>query len=63
MTTAVCIRCGALKFGALVPCPECGFHPQESEDKAKSIVLTNHYLEEEEIQRISGLIKAGEPVI
>ncbi len=23
MTTALCLNCGALKFGALCPCPEC----------------------------------------
>ncbi len=63
MTTAVCIHCGAMKFGALTPCTKCQFCPETPEDKAKSIVLSDHYVEEEELQRLAERIKAGQEVI
>ena len=62
MTVAVCIRCGALKHGALTPCPKCRFDPERNEDKAKAMVLTDHWLPEEELGRISERIKSELPV-
>jgi hypothetical protein len=41
MTVALCIKCGAMKRGALTHCFECDFHPQEHEDMGKAMVLTN----------------------
>ena len=41
MNHAVCLKCGTGKPGALVQCPRCGFRPQASEDKAKSILLSD----------------------
>ena len=62
MTVAVCIRCGAMKVGALTPCQECQFDPEENEDKAKAMVLTDHFLPQPELETISERIRAGEPV-
>ncbi len=62
MTVAVCIRCGAMKHGALTPCAECQFDPEENEDKAKAMVLTDHLLPLRELETISNRIKTGEPV-
>jgi hypothetical protein len=63
MTVALCIRCGAMKHGALTPCNDCGFDPDENEDKAKAMVLTDHFLPREELEAIAGRIKSGQPVI
>jgi hypothetical protein len=42
MTTAVCFRCGKLKFGAFCPC-ECGAMPQTEDELAISLAMTDHY--------------------
>ena len=42
---------------------ECGFIPVLSEDKAKSTILTDHWLSQDEIKRFSKRIKEGQPVI
>jgi hypothetical protein len=62
MTVAVCIRCGAMKLGALTPCPECQFDPEANEDKAKAMVLTDHFLPQQELETISKRIKTSQPV-
>ena len=62
MTLAVCTRCGAKKRGALTPCPDCQFDPTESDDKAKAMVLTDHYLSQENLEGISERIKAGKSI-
>ena len=62
MTLAVCIRCGAMKVGAPTPCPECQFEPQENDDKAKAMLLTDHFLSETELEKNSERIRTGEPV-
>ena len=38
---AVCLKCGSGKVGALAQCPRCAFKPQDSEDKAKSVLLSD----------------------
>ena len=63
MTVALCIKCGAMKRGALTHCFECDFHPQEHEDMGKAMVLTDHFLSRGELEAISAQIKSGEPVI
>lgn len=55
MTRAVCKACGALKFGAWLPCGECG-------RTTNSLWLSDHYLSEEGLEVASGLIKRGHPV-
>lgn len=35
-TVAVCISCGAIKFGALVPCPECQAMSETEDDLARA---------------------------
>jgi hypothetical protein len=62
VTVAVCIRCGAIKRGALTPCPECGFEPREKEEKAQSMVLIDRFLSKEDLSAISERIKSGQPV-
>jgi len=62
VTIAVCIKCGAIKHGALTPCSECRFTPEENEDKAKSMIATDHHLSEEDLEQIGQRIRAGQPV-
>jgi len=62
VTVAVCIRCGAIKRGALTPCPECGFEPREKEEKAQSMALIDRFLSKEDLSAISERIKSGQPV-
>ena len=45
MTTAVCFRCGELKFGAFCPC-QCGAMPQTEDELAISLAMTDHYFDD-----------------
>lgn len=65
MTTAVCIRCGAIKFGAFNPCSACGFRPDLSNayDFQTSLALTDHYYSEDELERMGHAIANGEQLI
>ena len=62
MTVAVCIKCGAIKHGALTPCPDCRFTPEENEDKAKAMIVTDHFLSQADLEQIGERIKTGQPV-
>jgi len=62
MTVAVCIACGAEKFGAWVPCPVCGFEPTTVVDKAKSLMLSDQSVPPDELHRYSSLIKSSQQV-
>ncbi|MBP7002862.1 hypothetical protein [Amaricoccus sp.] len=53
MTTAVCVGCGAMKFGVLVPCKSCGFVPAEPLDRAYAFALSDHHIAREELEQIS----------
>jgi hypothetical protein len=45
MTRAVCFKCGAIKFGAFCPCPECGDVPATEDDLALSLAMSDHYFD------------------
>lgn len=60
MKLAICLHCGAEKLNAFPPCPACGFRPNQPEELAKSILLTDQYLALEELLRRSEQIQAGE---
>ena len=62
MTVAVCIKCGAMKRGALTQCIECHFYPHEHEDMGRSMVLTDHILSKDDLKAISERIKSGQSV-
>lgn len=42
MTAAICIKCGAEKFGALTRCQACNSTPRSENDVALSLVLSDH---------------------
>lgn len=56
MTTAVCFRCGKLKFGAFCPC-ECGAMPQTEDELAISLAMTDHYFDEPTLLQIGAAVK------
>jgi len=62
VTVAVCIRCGARKIGAFTSCPGCGFAPVEGGDQAKSLILSDHHLPEDQLDEIAARIQGGLPV-
>jgi len=43
MTTAICFKCGAMKFAAFTPCQTCGVTPSSDDDLVLSIAMTDHY--------------------
>jgi hypothetical protein len=62
MAYAICIRCGDTKAKALDACPECGFEPESSHDKAQSMVATTHVLSEAKLTQLAGALMRGERV-
>lgn len=62
MTLAICISCGTEKFGALVPCLACGFHPNIQIDKAKSLLLSDWNYPADELYRLASLIKSSQQI-
>lgn len=63
MTMAVCIACGARKFGAFVPCPECRYAPQGAEEHAKALILSDHFLDATSLGGVASTLRAGDAVI
>jgi hypothetical protein len=61
MTMAVCFKCGAIKFGAFVPCPECRAGPQTEDDVALSLAMTDHYHGMPALEQMGADIRAGRP--
>jgi hypothetical protein len=59
MTRAICIRCGTEKVGALTPCAGCGFDPESLEDRARSVVLSDHHLSPADMESAAAEIRAG----
>lgn len=64
MTTATCIYCGTLKFGAFVPCQECDRIPTERNEVIRSLALTDHHFTHAELGDFGIQIRNGEqPII
>lgn len=57
MTHAVCIRCGAIKWGAFTACKECGGRPGTSAELTESLALTDHYMDEAKLKALSERIR------
>ena len=62
MTVAVCLHCGAMKFGAWTPCLKCGHLPELPEDKARQVMVTDHFLGQTDLKAISERIQSGQPI-
>ena len=61
MTTAVCFKCGKLKFGAFLPCGDCSALPQNEEEVALSLAMTDHYFDLPTLKQIGTSIANGKP--
>lgn len=59
MTQAICIFCGARKFGAFSVCDNCATQPNGEDQLAKSMLLTDHFYSLEELDEIGEHISAG----
>jgi hypothetical protein len=62
MTMAMCMKCGAEKFGAWVGCPKCGFVPATDVERAKSIALSDHHLSKEDLLQAGATIASGQEI-
>ena len=61
MTMAVCFKCGVIKFGAFVPCPECSAFPRTEDDLALSLAMTDHYFDMPTLEQMGASVRDGEP--
>lgn len=59
MTLAICLYCGASKFGAFTPCTGCGVRPASDDDLVVSLALTDHYNDAKTLNEYAGMIKKG----
>ena len=62
MTVAVCLKCGAFKTQALLPCPSCSNNPDSVEEQARHFMATSHFKSEAELNEMAEQIKAGKEV-
>lgn len=62
MTIAVCTGCGRKKFGAFCRCDHCGFTPSSEEDRAKSVMLSDHHYTPFELDILSKSIQSGKKI-
>lgn len=62
MTVAVCLKCGALKHGALTPCQACSYTPQDVEDQAKHVMVSDHHFSQADLEQISARVQNGQPL-
>ena len=61
MTNAICVKCGAMKYGAFGRCGSCGQGPESEIDLAYSFALTDHYLSASQLEEYSAWMLAGNP--
>ncbi|ANE54044.1 hypothetical protein [Methylomonas sp. DH-1] len=61
MTQAVCFKCGEIKFGAFVLCPNCNARPAADEELILSLAMTDHYFDLATMKQMGAAIKNGNP--
>ena len=61
MAVAVCFQCGTFKTAAFCPCPDCSAVPQDEEEIALSLAMTDCYFDRPALQEISSSIQSGRP--
>jgi len=61
MTAAVCLKCGSMKLGALTPCLKCGYMPEDFEDQARAMILSDHFLDAHSLSSLGERIAKGDP--
>ena len=58
MTNALCLNCGRMKLGALCPCQQCGYIPQEREQN-QYVMATDHFYSTNYLVKVGQDIQAG----
>ena len=56
MTTALCTFCGETKFGAMVPCGDCGEGPTGND--GLDILLSDHRMDVPSLERLGGVVRS-----
>lgn len=59
---ALCIHCGKAKTGALTVCFACGHVPEDSEEMAQAVLLSDHNLQGDDLGTLAARITTGEGV-
>lgn len=59
MTLALCFACGEKKFGSFNLCNACGREPSEPDNLATSLLLSDRFYSEEQLERYGNRIKQG----
>jgi len=59
MTKALCWHCGEFKFGAFNPCLACDAIPRNEDEIMISLLLTDHYHSEDELELLQARIRGG----
>ena len=59
MTHAICLACGTIKFGSLLPCKSCGASPADRTGRELSMLLSDHFFDMDELHEISSRIAGG----
>lgn len=54
MTWAICLNCGDMKFGAMVPCPTC--HVTSVGNLGLDIAFTDHRMAKESLEQLSAIM-------
>ncbi len=59
MTIALCLACGGRKFGAFNPCDECLWMPYTDEDRARSVMMSDHHFDEAQLTQYGAALRRG----
>ncbi len=51
-----------MKVGAWTPCPRCGYTPETPEDQAKHLMVSDHYLNQADLENVSTRVEKGLPL-
>jgi hypothetical protein len=54
MTWALCFNCGATKFGAICPCPDCAI--ASSGDMSLDIAFSDHHLSKDTLKSLGAVV-------
>lgn len=60
MTSAICYMCGAPKGTPLRRCDACGIEPRSVEAFSKSLVLSSHLMDEQDLADAAARLKKGQ---
>jgi hypothetical protein len=56
LTVAICVKCGARKHGSWTRCQACSHSPFGEDEVAWSVILSDHNLSDDQLQKVSKLI-------